>query len=999
MLRCPVTNCEWEYPCDFDKSQSFEIVKMHVSACHERQPGTVTATAIQSKAPKIDRPVVDLGIDQEAWNMFLVKWEHFGIGTRISDEDKPLQLLQCASQPLSKLLVQADRAIVSRSVEQILSSMESFAVIKVSKGTQRAELMKLSQNNDEAIRTFAARVKGKAQTCGFVALGRCACPCNETVSVDYTQEVIKDVIIAGISDTDIRTSVLETEGIEDRSLADVISIVERKERARKAYKPLEVSGISQFKRKQRNSSFPSRGKDQAAQSNKVPCAQCKQMFNPYSGRNAVPYKMCFQCFKNTRRSGKNKSKSVVSANNFSDEEVVAQHSVVLGHEAECIGANRRVLKDHPRVSLQIGSLDGHIMTTVNAIADTGAQSNLWGLQDFQNHGFKREHLRSVDLKLSAANKNPLNVIGGFNARFEGRSPSNEPVSCEGMVYVSDSVTGFFLSYTTMIGLSIIDNTFPTVGSCIVEAEASPAGKAPESEVPLDPEIAMAVSIRSINSGCMQNSDDESPCDCPQRSAVPMLPKKLPFAPTAHNNKKMKDWLLNRYASSTFNTCPHRPLQQMAGPPVTIHMDDSAEPRVYHTPVPVPIHWQQKVKEDLQRDVSLGILEPVPHGVPVTWCHRMVVTRKHDGTPRRTVDLSPLNKFCKRETFSSESPFHLARRIPKGTWKTVSDAWNGYHSVPLRKADRHLTTFITPFGRYRYTRTPQGYLSSGDCYNRRFDEILSEFMDKERCVDDTIHYDVDLEKHWWRTLEFLNLVGSSGVVLNPDKFQFAERCVDFAGFRISDETIKPLPRYTDAITQFPTPLNRTDVKSWFGLVNQVSNYAQLRDVMAPFRHLLSPKNKFIWDDDLQKSFERSKRLIVEMIQHGVEIFDLEKVTCLRLDWSEKGLGYFLLQKHCACPGQDLTCCKQGWKITLAGSRFLTTAEQNYAAVEGEALAVAWGLEHTRYFTQGCKDLILVTDHKPLVKIFSDRALDEITNTRLFRLKQRTLPWTFSIRYLP
>ena len=129
--------------------------------------------------------------------------------------------------------------------------------------------------------------------------------------------------------------------------------------------------------------------------------------------------------------------------------------------------------------------------------------------------------------------------------------------------------------------------------------------------------------------------------------------------------------------------------------------------------------------------------------PVTWCHRMVITRKHDGSPRRTVDLSPLNKFCQRETFAMESPFQLARRIPKDTWKTVTDAWNGYHGVPLRDSDRHLTTFITPFGRWPYTRAPQGFLSSGDRYNRRFDAVLAEFERKERCVEDTVHYDTDL----------------------------------------------------------------------------------------------------------------------------------------------------------------------------------------------------------------------------------------------------------------
>ena len=45
------------------------------------------------------------------------------------------------------------------------------------------------------------------------------------------------------------------------------------------------------------------------------------------------------------------------------------------------------------------------------------------------------------------------------------------------------------------------------------------------------------------------------------------------------------------------------------------------------------------------------------------------------------------------------------------------------------------------------------------------------------------------------------------------------------------------------------------------------------------------------------------------------------------------------------------------------------------------------------------MVVVTDHKPLVKIFGDRTLDETSNTRLFRLKQRTLMWRFDITHLP
>ena len=173
---------------------------------------------------------------------------------------------------------------------------------------------------------------------------------------------------------------------------------------------------------------------------------------------------------------------------------------------------------------------------------------------------------------------------------------------------------------------------------------------------------------------------------------------------------------------------------------------------------------------------------------------------------------------------------------------------------VRSSPYHL---YHPFGQWRYTRTPQGFLSSGDGYNRRFDAILSSFERKERCVDDTIHYDQTLTQHWWRTIDLLTRLGQAGVVLNPDKFQFAERSVDFAVFRVSNATIEPLPKYLDAICEFPSPTSTTDIQSWFGLVNHVSNYAQLRDLMAPFKPFLSPRCKFVWTAEQEDAFQASK----------------------------------------------------------------------------------------------------------------------------------------------
>ena len=170
------------------------------------------------------------------------------------------------------------------------------------------------------------------------------------------------------------------------------------------------------------------------------------------------------------------------------------------------------------------------------------------------------------------------------------------------------------------------------------------------------------------------------------------------------------------------------------------------------------------------------------------------------------------------------------------------------------------------------------------------------------------------------------------------------------------------------------------------MNQVSHYAQLRDCLSPFRKFLSPQVKFEWDDTLRNSFEESKHLIVEAIKEGVKIYDITKKTCLTSDFSKSGIGYLLTQKHCPCDERRRRCCKDGWPITLAGSRFLDKAESNYAPVEGEALAVAWFLEQTKFFTMGCNDLLVNTDHKPLVKILGDSRLDQIDNPRLLRLKK-------------
>ena len=169
-------------------------------------------------------------------------------------------------------------------------------------------------------------------------------------------------------------------------------------------------------------------------------------------------------------------------------------------------------------------------------------------------------------------------------------------------------------------------------------------------------------------------------------------------------------------------------------------------------------------------------------------------------------------------------------------------------------------------------------------------------------------------------------------------------------------------------------------------------------MLPFRELLKPGAKFTWNDSLNKLFEESKRAIVSETEEGIRIFDPLKPTCLATDWAKTGLGFWLFQKHCNCQSNKPFCCHDGWRITSIGSRFSHPVESRYAPIEGEALAVIYSLNSTCFFVLGWENLTVAVNHKLLLKVFQDRALEDIDNSCLCNLKETTLTYHFRILHV-
>ena len=113
-------------------------------------------------------------------------------------------------------------------------------------------------------------------------------------------------------------------------------------------------------------------------------------------------------------------------------------------------------------------------------------------------------------------------------------------------------------------------------------------------------------------------------------------------------------------------------------------------------------YREKLKAELELLQEQGIITPVKE--VTEWCGPIVVTPKKDSERiRMCVDLSRLNHYVKRERYQSPNPAEAVADIAaeEACYFTVLDAMKGYYQCPLDKESQGLTTFITPYGRFKY----------------------------------------------------------------------------------------------------------------------------------------------------------------------------------------------------------------------------------------------------------------------------------------------------------
>ena len=622
----------------------------------------------------------------------------------------------------------------------------------------------------------------------------------------------------------------------------------------------------------------------------------------------------------------------------------------------------------PQVQLLLHRTDGRKQQTVWT-PDTGAEVSVISLEQAKQMGIIVKNLTPSSGSLFAADGRELPCLGSCDITLQlGDIKKTVNISVVRKLHSS------LLSWHDAVHLGILHKEFPQ-------------------------------QIRSVTSDVSRALPATAQKTEPGRSRIPRWCKKSPGSVTQEasqthplkpkwDDKRGQPSLQERkeHFSSMKKAFPRvfdvtSTLRKMSGGPMDIQLTEDAKPAAVSTARNIPFCWREDIRRQLDDLLEKDIIEPVEH--PTEWCHPIVpvAKRSSDGTVsgcRLTVDLTKLNRFVKRPAYPVRSPHDAVASIGSGAmFYTKLDSKSGYHQIPICEEDQDKTCFITPWGRFRYKRAVMGLVSSGDEYNRRGDAALGDVPQTCKVVDDILAYDTSYSAHLQHVWDILQRCEEHGMTLNPEKCSFAEAEVEFCGFKVNRTGYTADNKKVRAIAEFPQPACLTDMRSFLGLVNQLGDFSPDVAVAAePLRHLLRPKNAWVWTPLHTKAFDDVKKALVS--PPILDFFSPRRRTVLETDAARlRGLGFCLRQ-------QD----EDGrWRLIQCGSRFLSDVESRYAVCEIEMLAVAWACRKCSLYLSGMQQFEVVTDHRPLIPVLNSKSLLDIENPRLQRLRERLTPFNF------
>ena len=233
--------------------------------------------------------------------------------------------------------------------------------------------------------------------------------------------------------------------------------------------------------------------------------------------------------------------------------------------------------------------------------------------------------------------------------------------------------------------------------------------------------------------------------------------------------------------------------------MTLHVKPDAKPKFFK-PRSVPHFLKQKVEDELEKMLSLGIISPVRTS---KWAAPIVPALKKDGSVRICGDFKPTyNQAADTETYPIPRVEELFSNLSGGKQFTKLDMSSAYLQLPIDDASKEYTTINTHKGLFQFNRLPFGIASAPAIFQRTMETLLRGIPGISVYLDDILITGPTLEDHLQSLQQVLERLSKAGFRLSKAKCFFLRNRIKYLGHLIDDHGLHPTDEKINAIKNAP-----------------------------------------------------------------------------------------------------------------------------------------------------------------------------------------------------
>ncbi|GFS21366.1 Pol polyprotein [Elysia marginata] len=217
--------------------------------------------------------------------------------------------------------------------------------------------------------------------------------------------------------------------------------------------------------------------------------------------------------------------------------------------------------------------------------------------------------------------------------------------------------------------------------------------------------------------------------------------------------------------------------------------------------------------------QLGVIRK--ENEPTDWVNSLAFSRKANGKLRICLDPKDLNKVIKRTHHKIPTLEEISHKFSGARYFSKLDAQHGYWAIHLDESSSKLTTFNSPFGRYRFLRLPFGLNVSQDIFQMKMDQILERCPGTLGVSDDVCVFGRTEEEHDKNLLNLMEVSRAKGFIFNSTKCAIKQPKISFYGLIWDEEGVHPDPAKCDNIKEKPAPTTVAELLQIMGMIQYMS----------------------------------------------------------------------------------------------------------------------------------------------------------------------------------